>query len=151
MFDLLMLQDPNLKQKLEESYPWTGCYKLCCLTDDFKSFIPIERLLKQDIDGVLYIGTSEYLPNRIEELKVSITEAITCEPLQSRLYKHTCGKKYRNKGVQQKFPVDKLCIQIFAADKEANADAHYILENQEIFRYESVFGEPPPLNEGRKS
>jgi hypothetical protein len=151
MIEYLLLQDPQLKQKLEENYPWTGIYRLHCLSSDMKSFIPIERILKTDLDGVLYIGTSAYLPNRIDDLKVSITEALTSEPRPSPLFRHTCGKKFKNIGVQQKFPIEKLCIQIIPADKEIDPDNHYILENQEIAKYEGEFGEPPPLNEGRKA
>lgn len=147
----LMLQDPKLKQKLEEDYPWTGIYKLYCKTDDMKSVLPVQRILKEDTAGVLYIGTSDYLPNRIEDLKMSLIEAMNPEQLQSRLHKHTCGKKYVNKELQIKFPLERLWVQIIPSNKEGNVDSHYILENQAIFDYEGEFGEPPPLNEGRKS
>lgn len=148
----LMLQDPKLKLKLEE-YHWTGIYKLYCKTDDMKSVISIKRILKEDTAGILYIGSSDYLPNRIEALKVSLTEAIKPESLQSRsrLYMHTCGKKYVNKALQIKFPLERLWVQITPTDKGENIDSHYILENEELAEYEGKFGEPPPLNEGRKS
>ena len=153
MRDVLMLQDPLLKQKLEENHRWTGIYHLFCLSDDMKSVVPVERLLKQDPEGILYIGTSDYLPNRVDNLRISITEAISPTPLQSksRLCKHTCGKKYLNEEVQKKFPTEKLCIRIIGSDKQTHIDSHYILENEVIAKYESQFGEPPPLNEGRKS
>lgn len=147
----IMLNDPNLKQKLEANYPWTGIYKIYCKNDDMKSNIPIRRLLKEDTEGILYIGASDYLPNRIEGLVDAIKEAQKTSPSKSRLSKHVCGKKFVNKELQRKFPFEKLHITITGSDKNAHIDSHYILETEELAKYESAFGEPPPLNEGRRS
>lgn len=150
MKDHVMLLDENLKAKLEENYPWTGAYKLQCLSEDGKNFIPVERVAKADQSGVLYIGSSDYIPNRINGLRNSILEATADEPLYSRLLQHTCGKKYANKIIQARFSIENLCIRIIPSNKEENADSHYILENAELRKYESEFGEPPPMNEGRR-
>ncbi len=150
MVDYVMLLDENLKLKLEENHPWTGSYRLCCLSDDNKTFVPVERILKTDTAGVLYIGASDYIPNRIQSLKVSILKTIAREPVHSDLYPHNCGKKYLNKEIQKKFPVEKLCVQILPSNKAENINSHYILENEGLKNYERDFGEPPPLNEGRR-
>lgn len=150
MKDHVMLSDENLKAKLKENFPWTGVYKLQCISEDGKNFIPIERVAKTDSIGVLYIGVSDYIPNRVCELRTSIFEATVDEPLKSRLFQHTCGKKYANRVIQNKFPVERLCIQVIPSDKEKRVDSHYILESEELRKYESEFGEPPPLNEGRR-
>lgn len=148
----LMLYDESLKEKLEQNYPWTGIYKLRCLVEygDGVGFVPVRRVAGTDLSGVLYIGSSDYLPNRVWALRKALLEAKVENPLGSRLNVHTCGKKYMHKGIQELFPFDRLCIEIISSDKETHVDSHYILENEELGGYERQFGEPPPLNEGRK-
>lgn len=149
MLDYIMLLDENLKKKLEENHPWTGIYKLCILSNDLKTLVPVQRMLKNDPKGILYIGSSDDIPNKIENLKVSIAETFSSNPilkLHSRIEKHTCGKKFLNNGVREKFPLENLCVHIIPSNKNSDMDSHYTLEAKEISKYENDFGEPPPLN-----
>ena len=148
----LMLNSNDLRRTLECNYGWTGVYILRCLSTNNSEYIQIDRMLKVDKDGIIYIGTSDYLPNRICDLKISILEAYNnpSNPNESRLLRHTCGKKFLNKSIRELIKFEKLIIQIIPSDKSTHLDSHYILEDKKLLDYENEFGEPPPFNEGRR-
>ncbi len=147
----IMLKEEEIRLKLEQNFFWKGVYILRCLSDN-NEYIQINRILKTDKDGVIYIGSSSYIPHRIVQLKVSILEAYKnpSNYNKSRLFKHTCGKKLLNSAVREIIKFEKLSVEIISSEENAHTDSHYILENEKLLHYENEFGEPPPFNQGSR-
>ena len=112
-----------------------GVYKLKC--DESKnSFIPlsVNRFLKNDNEGVLYIGMAKEFLDRVPNLKKSISP-------NYKSSSHECGARYKsNQSIQDKYPFENLYIELIGSDDPRD------LESDLIRKYEVEFGELPPFN-----
>jgi len=98
---------------------------------------PINRILGIDTNGVLYIGESENLRDRLRML----WRVLNPEYLATA---HTFGVNYNAlPSLQLRFPLNTLAVEY-----EVNAH-HKIYETKLIETYRQTFGEVPPMN-GRK-
>jgi len=61
------------------------------------------------------------------------------------MHGHPCGLKY-NERVQKLYPLERLRIVLHSC---ATNEEAWKLEGMLLLRYEEVFGEAPPFNEGR--
>lgn len=109
-----------------------GVYKLFAKKDG--KIIPVSRILKQDIHGVLYIGKGISLLDRVINLKKGI---------KNKSRGHICGRRYHlesRKYFRKAFPKELLWVELIeveiAEKEEREILKSYILE----------FGESPPLN-----
>ncbi|MDP2904011.1 MAG: hypothetical protein Q8N96_13060 [Methylovulum sp.] len=111
-------------------YNKAGVYKLHCFADDNKSYRATSRLLGQDTDGVLYIGSSKNcLVTRILALRKSLCAAADKYAGFTDINAHQCGKKY-SQAVQTKFPFKSLCVTIYSVPLfEKEGLGEILLEN----------------------
>lgn len=113
-----------------------GVYWIYSL-DDNDVPVPINRILGIDQSGVLYIGESENLKERLRML----WRVLNPEYLATA---HTFGVNYNAMPeIQARFPLHTIAIQY---EVTAHHDAY---ETQLIEEYRQQFGEVPPMN-GRK-
>ena len=125
-------------------YNKAGTYKVRCFADDQKSYRATSRLLGQDTDGVLYIGSArKCLITRILKLRTSLCSAANNGFANTNA--HQCGKKYSS-AIQAQFPFKDLCVTIYPVPHDYTGDAEDI-EVTESRSYENKFGEVPPLND----
>jgi len=95
---------------------------------------PVERFLKKDDHGVLYIGKGSLTPNRER-----IGEFINS--LNGRSDQHGAGVLYcSNHAISDKFPLEKLKLHCYFT-KDARE-----VEKELLGLYLKEFGEYPPFN-----
>ena len=113
-----------------------GIYFLKCAGESNEGNNPIvvNRLLKPDLNGVLYIGQASSFVMRVAELKKSISPEYASSS-------HECGVRYKsNSSIMKKFPYEKLYVHLIFSENPRET------ELLSIVNYEVEFGELPPLN-----
>jgi hypothetical protein len=112
-----------------------GIYTLSCLSqDDSRKVVPINRLLAEDAEGLLYIGMARSFLDRVINLKKSLSPEHVSQA-------HDCGVRYKgSETIQARFPYDRLLVTLTASDAPREA------ERAVLDRYKRRFGELPPLN-----
>ena len=111
-----------------------GIYKLYCRNENR---IKIERVVKTDKSGILYIGKAKSFLDRVITLKKSLSPNY----LSSN---HECGVRYKNsKQLMEKFPFEKLWVELISCE-DINKK-----ESELLSKYENEFGELPPLNRNK--
>lgn len=132
----MYLLSKEVLKKLERDYgDKGGVYKLHCL-DKGKDgrFIPINRILGVDPEGVLYIGKANVFHNRIDELMKSVSSI-------EKRFLHPAGMRYfSNRRLQERFPSGRLCITVHPSNNPTDLEIH------EMRNYFQKYGEVPPLN-----
>ena len=112
-----------------------GVYKIHCIRD--KMPIKINRVLRLDNEGVLYIGKSNNLRERLRILRRNIIK-------KPQVSTHTFGKKHNeNKRLQKAFPLNSLYVS-YQITKEPKT-----LETDLLDKYSAKFGEVPPFNSSK--
>lgn len=110
-----------------------GIYKIYSL-DENDNPRHLQRLLGIDEEGVLYIGKSENLNDRVRMLWRVL------QP-NYRATAHTFGMNYKSlQVIQDEFPLDTLAIE-FEENNMAKIYERSLIEN-----YRQLYGEVPPLN-----
>lgn len=106
-------------------------------THSKKKPIRINRVLGIDEDGILYIGKSENLRERLRMLWRVINP-------KQKATAHTFGKKYNeNKKLREAFPLKSLYISYgISTDPK-------VLEFKLLNKYFLKFGEVPPFNSSK--
>lgn len=95
---------------------------------------PLPRVLGTDLDGVLYIGNSENLKERVRMLWRVLQPNL-------RATAHTFGMNYKSlEVIRNAFPLETLAIEY-----EVNENPKQY-EKEQIEIYRQKFGEVPPLN-----
>lgn len=112
-----------------------GIYILKCSQNGTLSApTPINRILKTDNNGILYIGKANSFLDRVINLKKSIMPNYKSQ-------NHECGTTFKNhKQLSSKFPFEYLYVQLIPSGDPIE------LENKLLTEYEKEFGELPPLN-----
>jgi excinuclease UvrABC nuclease subunit len=111
----------------------SGIYRIYSL-DENENPRHLQRLLGTDKDGILYIGKSENLNDRVRMLWRVL------QP-NYRATAHTFGVNYKSlQVIQNAFPLDTLAIEY-----EEN-DTAKVYEKSLIETYRQLYGEVPPLN-----
>jgi len=118
----------NINSEFKET---GGVYKLFCV-DHNEQRIEVNRVLKNDSNGILYIGKATSFLDRVITLKKALSPEHKSE-------NHECGVRYK-KHFKEKFPYDKLRLELIES-----GDIGY-LERELLSDYEKEFGELPPLN-----
>ncbi len=135
-----------------------GIYRLHVL-DEYGEFLPLPRLLDMEPDGIVYIGTSVAVPNRVGSLKKSVAAAywqVDAQTYARLPYRdaeaHQAGKKIvRIPRFVQRFPFERLCVTVerYTSEQEVLdvvAYGHTELEARLLLKYEAQYGEKPALN-----
>ena len=133
---MYLLSSEKVWQKLQSDHSDKGgVYKLHCIDEENDSkFIPINRILGVDQEGVLYIGKADVIHNRIGDLWKSLSP-------NYKTLNHHAGIRYRsNQKLQGSFPFDRLCVTVLPSENPNDAELH------EMRKYFAEFGEVPPLN-----
>lgn len=116
--------------------PRSGVYRIFSL-DQNDIPRPLQRVLGIDNDGILYIGKSENLNDRLRMLWRVLQPNYGASA-------HTFGINYKSlKIIQDAFPYDSLAIE-FEESPEAK-----IYEKSLIESYRQKYGEVPPLNSSK--
>jgi len=151
LYDIIKSTGPGL---------FPGIYRLHVL-DENGEFLPLPRLLDVDCQGIMYIGTSVAVPNRIGSLKKSIMTAYW--QVDPKNYghlpfrdasPHQTGKKIiRIPRLVERFPFERLCVTVErytgapeAMDPDVLDYGHTELEAKLLREYEMHYGEKPALN-----
>ncbi len=112
-----------------------GVYHIYCYKD--KTPLKINRVLRLDNDGILYIGKSENLRARIRMLWRVLNPNLKATA-------HTFGTKYNeNKRLKKAFPLKSLYVSFQISKKPKT------LENKLLDKYFAKFGEVPPFNSSK--
>ncbi len=112
-----------------------GVYKLHCLREpDDESFVPTNRLLGVDPEGVLYIGKASTFATRVIDLKKSL------HPDYESSNHHVGLRFERYDALKRAFKIEHLCMTLHESIEPAEA------EHKELDEYAQRFGELPPLN-----
>jgi hypothetical protein len=114
------------KKMLDENYPQGGVYELIANSK-------IGRLLKDDVNGILYIGKGEILQynNRIGKFINS---------LNSTENVHDVGNRFNMKAIKDKFPLEKAMIKVTLTEDPEQ------FETNLLQKYYLEYGELPPFN-----
>ena len=141
----ILVSDESFWEKTNELIGESpGIYKLHCYKGNSKEYIPINRLLGTDSEGLLYIGCGKSLSLRVNFLMMALSAAAGKKGYTD-ISKHSCGYKYRNEKIQQVVPYENLYITVYPnIEKDP-----YVYEREELEYYENKFGEAPPFNEAR--
>ena len=112
-----------------------GVYILKCFDSENTSTpLSINRFLKKDSKGILYIGMANEFLDRVANLKKSISPKYNSNS-------HECGVRYKsNQSIQDKYPFQNLYLELIGSDSPRD------LEYDLIKKYEEEFGELPPFN-----
>jgi hypothetical protein len=125
----ISLADKQFWKNIPES---GGVYHIRCFKDN--KVIKINRVLGIDNDGILYIGKSDNLRERLRMLWRVINPKLKATA-------HTFGTKYNdNKNLRFAFPLKTLFVSIEVAEEPKK------LENELLDKYFIKFGEVPPFN-----
>lgn len=111
-----------------------GVYKVFAMREAER--VPTNRLLKQDINGVLYIGKANSFLKRVIDLKKTLSPDYKSEA-------HIMGRRYHleyRQKLRLQFPLESLWVELIESDNPIS------LEKAEIKKYVEEFGETPPLN-----
>lgn len=111
-----------------------GTYQLYCV-DDIDNPIQINRLLKNDKKGILYIGKALTFLDRVIDLKKSLS------PYHISA-NHECGVRYKN-NLRERFPYENLWVELESFENIDEAEKKLLSD------YENEFGELPPLNRNK--
>jgi hypothetical protein len=107
-----------------------GIYKLLSIKNG--NIVPIGRAVKQDDNGILYIGKANSFLSRVITLKKSIL---------NNSGGHIAGRRYNKLPTFiEKFPPDSLYVIL------EHSDNPKALEDKYLNEYQKIFGEVPPLN-----
>tara|TARA_R110002124_G_C8713226_1_gene495084 strand:- start:54 stop:470 length:417 start_codon:yes stop_codon:yes gene_type:complete len=131
------ISDSQLWYRIESDFGENGgIYKLFCF-DDNNEVIETNRLLKTDLNGILYIGKATSFLDRVINLKKSISPDYYSE-------NHECGIRYKNSDlIKSKFPFQHLGIELNGYEEI------HLKEKELLDNYEQEFGELPPLNRNK--
>lgn len=128
----IRLADKNFWNQLPES---GGVYFIHSFND--KAPLKINRVLKVDDRGILYIGKSENIRERLRMLWRVINPQLKAKA-------HTFGIKYNdNKNLRKAFPLESLIISYKTTNESKK------IESKLLNQYFAKFGEVPPLNSSK--
>ncbi|NBW27613.1 MAG: hypothetical protein EBR38_03460 [Flavobacteriaceae bacterium] len=114
----------------------SGIYKIYSIDERDKPK-HLQRLLGIDQEGILYIGKSENLKDRVRMLWRVLQPNYNATA-------HTFGLNYKSLlSIQTEFPLETLAIE-FEENDNAKIFEKEILEN-----YRQLYGEVPPLNSSK--
>ncbi len=96
--------------------------------------VVVNRCIKVDPKGILYIGKAKTFRNRVIGLRKTIDPLYKSES-------HICGRRYKNnKNLMKQFPFEDLYVRLHQFDQPE------VVEKKKIEDYFLEFGEVPPLN-----
>ena len=130
----LLLAGEQFISTVNLSYLTSGGVYMLRSYDRAGGSVTVPRVLDNDTDGILYIGTATIFCHRTGDLARSFSH----DYLQ---HKHQTGKRYWNDTrFQERFPYEHLRVFMWVSDTPA------LLEKAFFSSYLTKFGETPPLN-----
>ncbi len=123
--------------KINENIPALAVVYSIIALDEYGIPVEINRFLDIDQSGTLYIGKSDNLRKRINNMRRAFSKDYKSE-------KHVAVRRYNIlRQIEKKFPIERLVISFELAKKGTTARQ---LESHKLNLYEKIFGERPPLN-----
>ena len=130
--ELISIVEKGFWKRIPES---GGVYFINSYNDN--NLAKLNRVLGQDEDGILYIGKSENLRERLRMLWRVLNPKLKATA-------HTFGTKYyNNKKLEEAFPLKSLYVSFRITTKPK------ILESELLDKYFSKYGEVPPFNSSK--
>lgn len=141
-------------------FPFAGVYRLHKL-DTYDRPLPIPRLLDVDPEGILYLGTSFHVPNRVIFMRRAMAaayKALAPEVYAHHIYvdagAHQTGKKLTRIGRRfpDLIPFGELGVTVipYVTEKpmgQGEPDYGHFVQEEDLLRaYEAIYGERPALN-----
>ena len=129
---IISLAENNFWKQIPES---GGVYFIYSLNNNIP--IKLDRVLGADEEGVLYIGKSENLRERLRMLWRVLNPKLKATA-------HTFGTKYNNnKKLREAFPLNSLYVSFRITTNPKT------LESELLDKYFSKYGEVPPFNSSK--
>ena len=129
---IISLAENNFWKQIPES---GGVYFIYSLNNNIP--IKLDRVLGADEEGVLYIGKSENLRERLRMLWRVLNPKLKATA-------HTFGTKYNNnKKLREAFPLNSLYVSFRITTNPKT------LESELLDKYFSNYGEVPPFNSSK--
>lgn len=131
-----LIASPDFWEAINKNFGRSGgVYTLSCVqNDDSMRPTPVQRLLGEDADGVLYIGMATSFLDRVIQLKKSLSPEHVSQG-------HECGVRHKQHvQIAQAFPYERLMVSFSVSEAPREA------EQQALQHYFNRFGELPPLN-----
>jgi len=127
------LSSKQLWDDINSSFGSNGGIYILFSKDENEKIKPINRLLRTDESGTLYIGRANCFTNRVIELKKSLSP-------EHQTKSHECGARMKALRLIQHFNYENLFINLIESSDVKE------LELTKLSEYEAKFGELPPLN-----
>jgi hypothetical protein len=118
-----------------------GVYVVCWIKEG--DVVPVPRILGVDKAGILYVGSTTNIANRLKSLLKTIRMARGENEKPSKKYRHTLVLTLLYTGLAERISSKDLLVyyKTFTNKKEAE-----IQEALFLYEYTRLYGEPPPLN-----
>jgi hypothetical protein len=130
--EIISLEEKDFWNRIPES---RGVYFIHSYNDKIPK--KLDRVLGQDEEGILYIGKSENIRERLRMLWRVLNPKLTATA-------HTFGTKYNaNKKLREAFPFNSMFISYRISNEPK------ILEFKLLEKYFTKFGEVPPFNSSK--
>lgn len=144
---LYPLIDGNIWESVRKDHGQSpGVYFLRLRDEALSGFTAISRLLATDTRGILYIGTSAKIPNRVGALKKAVCAAYGGIEGYSDRKVHGVGRMISDRFVRA-FGSSRLWVEVQPYENPAGQPYnHYEEELHQLESYAAIHGEFPPLN-----
>jgi hypothetical protein len=118
-----------------------GVYVVCWVKEG--NAVPVPRIIGVDKAGILYVGSTANLANRLKSLLKAIRIARGENEKPSKKYRHTLVLTLLYTGLAERISSKDLLVyyKTFNGKKEAETQEALFL-----YEYTRLYGEPPPLN-----
>lgn len=133
---MFYLASDNMWYEINEKFCNNGgVYIIKCVESVYSPTpLPINRLLGQDNEGILYIGKADVFTKRVADFKKSVNPIYSSKG-------HEAGYRLKSHpGLAASFPFNQLTAELIESDDPRFTECKIINE------YEERFGELPPLN-----
>ena len=130
--EIISLAEDGFWNRIPES---RGVYFIYSYNDEIPA--KLQRVLEQDKEGVLYIGKSENIRERLRMLWRVLNPNLKATA-------HTFGTKYNaNKNLMEAFPINSMFISYKITNEPKK------LESELLHKYFLKYGEVPPFNSSK--
>lgn len=140
------LIEGNIRKSIQDEFgkKKPGVYVLRLRTEDLKGFQTMHKLLEDDPDGTLYIGSSADMAVRVDAIKKSF-----CSKYGILGYRATLGHSVSwmlSPRVMEKFRPERFWVDVIPVVHKRHKFVHLIAEKKLLMDYARQYGEFPFFN-----
>jgi hypothetical protein len=139
------LLEGNVWQSIHDKFgKAAGVYVLRLRTEDLSGFQTLHKLLADDPDGTLYIGTSANLAGRVGAMKMIVCSKYGLHGYEGKSG-HPVGRMITTL-LMSRFKPEQFWVDVTPFSREPEINAHYAEETRLLMEYASKYGEFPSFN-----